>query len=76
MKGLDLLAAACAPQDTETPATPAQVILSEDQCNMIAAKVIETLQGQHKSDPAPVADPEPAAGDPEPQEGGLEDAAE
>ena len=75
MKGLDLLAAACTPQD-ETPTTPTQVILSEDQCNMIAAKVIETLQGQHKSDPAPAADPEEPAADPEPQEGGSEDGAE
>lgn len=75
MRGLDLLAAACAPQEAETPSTPAQVILSEDQCNMIAAKVIETLQGQHRSDPAPAADPEPAE-EPEQQEGGSEDGAE
>ena len=76
MKGLDMLAAACAPQDEAAQTTPTQVILSEDQCNMIAAKVIETLQGQHKSDPAPAADPEDPAADPEAQEGDIEDAAE
>ena len=75
MRGLDLLAAACEPEDAKTPSTPAQVILSEEQCNMIAAKVIETLQGQHKSDPAAAADPEPAE-EPEPQEGGSEDGTE
>lgn len=73
MRGIDLLAQTCAPQEpAETAAQPQA--LTDDQCEKIAAKVLEQLQGsQPKSEdaPDPAEDPEP-----EPQEGENEDAGE
>lgn len=54
MRGLDALAAACAPQKSETgnAGTPIAA-LSEEQCKQIATMVIEQLQGgqQQKTEP-------------------------
>lgn len=73
MRGLDMLAQTCAPQEpAETAARPQA--LTDDQCKKIASMVLEQLQGgQQKSEdaPDPAEDPEP-----EPQEGGTEDAEE
>ena len=61
MRGLDALAAACAPQQSETEnAGPAVAALSDEQCQKIASMVIEQLQGgqQSKTEPeTPVEDP-------------------
>lgn len=73
MRGLDLLAQACAPQEPTQPAAQPQA-LTDDQCKKIASMVLEQLQGsQQKSEdaPEPAEDPEP-----EPQEGENEDAGE
>lgn len=73
MRGIDMLAHACAPlEPTETPTQPQA--LTDDQCKKIASMVLEQLQGgQQKSEDAPehVEDPEP-----ESQEGENEDAGE
>lgn len=73
MRGLDLLAQACAPQEpTETAAQPQA--LTDEQCEKIASKVLERLQGsQQKSEDAPEPEEEPQQ---EPQEGENEDAGE
>ena len=67
MRGLDILAAACAPQE-QTNATPAGFqALTDEQCDMIASKVLEKLQGsQQKTDP----EPENVEPETEPEEGG------
>lgn len=74
MRGLDMLAHACAPQ--EPAETPAQAhVLTDEECKKIASVVLEQLQGgQQKSEdqaPEPAEDPQP-----EPQEGETEDAGE
>ena len=54
MRGLDALAAACAPQKSETGNAGAPIAaLSEEQCKQIATMVIEQLQGgqQPKTEP-------------------------
>ena len=61
MRGIDMLAQACAPQEpTQTAAQPQA--LTDDQCKQIASMVLEQLQGgQTKTEPAPAdPDPEPA----------------
>ena len=61
MRGLDALAAACAPQKSETGnAAPAIAALSEEQCKQIATMVIEQLQGgqQPKTEPETPEDPD------------------
>ena len=51
MRGLDALAAACAPQE-QTNTTPAPLAMTDEQCNKIASKVLELLQGsQQKTEP-------------------------
>lgn len=73
MRGLDLLAHACAPQEpAETAAQPQA--LTDDQCKKIASMVLDQLQGgQQKSEDAPEPEEEPQQ---EPQEGENEDAGE
>lgn len=70
MRGLDMLAQTCAPQEpAETAARPQA--LTDEECKKIASMVLEQLQGaQQKSEDAPesVEDPQP-----EPQEGESED---
>lgn len=66
MRGLDALAAACAPQE-QTNATPAPLAMTDEQCNKIASKVLELLQGsQPKTEPE---EPEETAEDPAPERG-------
>lgn len=74
MRGLDLLAHACAPQEP-TPTTTQPQALTDDQCKKIASMVLEQLQGgqQKSEDPAPEPEEEQQ---PEPQEGEYEDAGE
>ena len=65
MRGLDILAAACVPQEPNN-ATPAGFqALTEEQCDMIASKVLEKLQGSQ-----PKTDTEPEEPETEPEEGG------
>ena len=73
MRGVDLLAQTCAPQEpTQTPAQPQA--LTDEQCKKIASMVLEQLQGgQQKSENAPEPAEDPA---PEPQEGEIENAGE
>ena len=72
MRGLDLLAAACAPEQSAT--TPeGYTALSEEQCKKIAALVLEQLQGKQAADDT--STPEPATPEPDnTEEGGSEDA--
>ena len=61
MRGLDALAAACAPQKSETGNAGAPIAaLSEEQCKQIATMVIEQLQGgqQQKTEPETPEDPD------------------
>ena len=73
MRGVDLLAHTCAPQEPTQPATQPQA-LTDDQCKKIASMLLEQLQsGQTNTEPAP-ADPEP---DPAQEEGeNLDDTGE
>lgn len=70
MRGLDALAAACAPQEP-TNATPAPLPMSDDQCKKIASMVLEQLQGSQ-----PKTEPEEPAEDPAPERGEREHAEE
>lgn len=70
MRGLDALAAACAPQEQTTP-PEAYAALTDEQCQKIASIVLQTLQGgTQKTEPEQAADPEP---DQLPEEGENED---
>lgn len=65
MRGLDALAATCAPQKSETDNAGAPIAaLSEEQCKQIATMVIEQLQGgqQPKTEPE-TPEEDPADGD-------------
>lgn len=70
MRGLDALAATCEPQQTDPTATPAAVILTDEQMDKIVNKMIEKLQQPEQ----PAADPDPEPEDqPDPEVGGVED---
>ena len=72
MRGLDALAAACAPQE-QTNATPAPLAMTDEQCYKIASKVLELLQGsQPKTEPEEPEEPE----DPAPERGEENENAE
>ena len=74
MRGLDMLAHACAPQEpAETPAQPQA--LTDEQCEKIASKVLERLQGGQQKSEDPTPEPEEEQ-QPEPQEGESKDAGE
>lgn len=72
MRGLDLLAATCSPE--QPAATPeGYAALSEEQCKKIAALVLEQLQGKQAAEDA--NSPEPATPEPDnTEEGGSENA--
>lgn len=60
MRGIDALAAACAPQETITP-NAGYATLTEDQCRKIAGMVLEQLQNaaQPPAEPETVQEPAP-----------------
>lgn len=64
MRGLDALAAACAPQDTTPTGAPGFIALSDEQCQKIANQVLQQLQGGQQKPEA------------EDQAGDLEDPAD
>ena len=72
MRGLDMLAQTCAPQEPAETATQPQA-LTDDQCKKIASMVLEQLQGgqQQKTDTEDSA--EDPAEDPAEGEGESED---
>ena len=52
MRGLDALAATCAPQKETENAGPTYAALTDEQCQKIATMVIAQLQGQsQKTEP-------------------------
>lgn len=63
MRGIDLLASGCAPENPDpSPAQPQMVNFNDEQLSKIADLVIQRLQQPAAPDP----DPEPAAETPEP----------
>ena len=77
MRGLDALAAACAPQDTAPTTAPGFTALSDEQCQKIANQVLQQLQGGlQKPEAEEPADPAEEPADPAEEEGEEADAGE